>query len=287
MKLLFGQVSNTEKDELNCGNYINKGNTLGKDNIKGNVLSYKSTVHKIVSYSDKVIYKTDLKRNHVHETFFFDDNGNVQKVMAQYLYDPDVKIEDILIILNYKYDSNGKNIEESTYKVKDTSSTLLRKEINAYDSIGNKIEIIKYEKNVLQTKVIRKKEKDAVLEYYHDKDGKLINDIISLKFDIKGNEVERTILNSQTKKIKSIEIKKYDSTNNEIGYSYDGPIGKFKCEKKYDENNNILENKCTSKFGTKSNHYEYVYDNYCNWIQKIEILDDKPDNITLRIYEYR
>lgn len=287
IKLLFGQISNAKKDDFNCVNYLNKGNTLEQDNIKGKVLSYKSTVHEIVSYSNKLIYKTDFKRNHVHETFFFDDNGNVQKVMAQYLYQPNVQIEDILIKKNYKFDNGGKNVEESTYKVKDTICTLLRKEINVYDTIGNKIEIIEYEKNVLKTKVIRKKEKGAVLEYYHDKDGKLVNDIISLKYDNKGNEIERASLNSQNKKVKSIEIKKYDSNNNQISYSYDGPIGKFECEYKYDGNNNIIEKKCTSKSGTKYNRYEYVYDNYCNWIQKIETIDDKLDNVTLRVYEYR
>lgn len=64
IKLLFGQISNAKKDDFNCVNYLNIGNTLEQDNIKGKVLSYKSTVHEIVSYSNKLIYKTDFKRNY-------------------------------------------------------------------------------------------------------------------------------------------------------------------------------------------------------------------------------
>ena len=285
--LLFGQISNTKKEDFNCVNYVNKGNTLEEFNIKGKVLSYRSTVHEILSNSDKLIYKTDLKQNHVHETFFFDNNGNVQKVMSQYLYQPNAQIEDILIKKIYRFDNDGKNIEEATYIVKDTTSILLRKEINVFDSIGNKIEVIKYEKNDLKARIVRKKEKGAVLEYNYDADGKLVNDKISLKYDNRGNEIERASLNSENKKVKSMEIKSYDSNNNEIGYRYDGPIGKFECEYKFDANNNIIEKKCTSKSGTKYNRYEYLYDNYCNWIQKIEKIDGKLDNVTLRIYEYR
>ena len=287
IKLLFGQVSKAERNDCSCVNYLNKGNTLEQENIKGKVLSYKSTVHEIVSYSNKLIYKPDLKRNHVHETFLFDNNGNYNEVMSQYLYLPNGRLEDILTKKEYKYDNDGKNVEVVTYKVKDTVFTLLRKEINVYDSHGNNIEIIKYEKNDLKTKIIIKKEKGAVLQYYYDKDGELVNDIISLKFDKKGNEIERINLNSQNNNVKSIEIKKYDSNNNQIRYSYEGPIGKFECEYKYDDNNNVIEKKCTSKSGTRYNRYEYVYDSYCNWIQKIETIDGKHENVTLRVYEYR
>ncbi|WP_209391444.1 hypothetical protein, partial [Chryseobacterium sp. RR2-3-20] len=284
---LFGQISNTKKDGIDCKNELNEGNTLAESNIKGKVLSYKSTVHEVVSNSDKLIYKTDLKRNHVHETFFFDNNGNVQEVMAQYLYQTNSPIEDQLIKRVYKFDSNGKKIEEATYSIKDTINTLLRKEIYVFDSFGSKNEVIKYEKNDIKTRVIRKKEKNAVIEYQYDSNGKLLDDFISLKYDNRGNEIERINLNSKTKKAKSIEIKNYNSNNNEISYSYEGPIGKFKCEKKFDLNNNIIEKKCTSKSGTKYDRYDYVYDNYCNWIQKIETIDGKLDNVTLRVYEYR
>lgn len=285
--LLFGQISNAKKDDFSCANNLNKGNTLAEDNIRGKVVSYKSTVHDVVTNSDKIIYKTDLKRNHVHESISFDNNGNVQEVIAHYLYQTNLAIEDQLIKRVYKFDNNGKKIEETTYIVKDTISTLLRKEINVFDSFGSIIEIIKYEKKDLRTSVVRKKEKGAVMEYHYDADGKLVDDIISLKYDNRGNEIERISLNSRTKKVNSIEFKKYDSNNNQIGYRYDGPIGKFECKYKFDENNNIIEKNCTSSSGTKHNLYDYLYDNYCNWIQKIEIIDGKVDNVTLRVYEYR
>ena len=284
---LFGQISTSKNEENICKNNKNERNTLAEHNIKGNVLLYKSTVHEVLSNSDKLIYKTDLKRNHVHETFFFDKNGNVQEVMTQYLYQPNIQIDDKLIKLIYKFDSNGRNIQEATYIVKDTINTLLRKEINVFDSVGYKNEVLKYEKNDLKTKVLRKKENGVVYEYHYNAEGKLVNDIISLKYDDKGNEIERASLNLLNKKVKSIEIKNYDSDNNEIGYRYEGSIGKFECEYKFDNNNNIVEKKCTSKSGTKYNRYEYIYDNYCNWIQNIEIIDNKIDNVTLRVYEYR
>ncbi len=284
---MFGQILNSEKERINCENNLNEGNTLANDNLKGKVRSYKSTVHEVVANSDKLIYKTDLRRNHVHETFIFDIYGNVQEVIAQYLYEPNAQIEDILIKNVYKFDSNGKNIEEITYKIKDTITTLLRREINVFDSTGKKIEVIKYERNNLKSRVIRKEEKEAIVEYHYDANGKLVNDIISLNYDGRGNEIERIGLISQNKKVKSTEIKKYDSNNNQIGYHYDGPIGNFKCEYKFDVNNNIIEKKCSSKTGNRYNGYEYVYDNYCNWIQKIETIDGKLDNVTLRVYEYR
>lgn len=283
---LFGQVGNIEKNIEICENNLNVSNTLGEQNIKGRVLSYKSTVHKAVLKSGKLIYVSDLKRNHVHEKFFFDNNGNVKEVLAQYLYEANVPIEDMLIKLVYEFNSNGQNIEEATYKVKDSIKTLLRRNVNVFDSAGSKTEIINYEKSNLKTRVIRKKEKDKVLEYYHNADGKTLNYIISLKFDKNGNEIERINLDSVNKTVKSIEFKNYDSNNNEIGYSYEGPIGKFNCEKKYDTNNNIIEKKCSSKSGFKYDHFEYVYDNKCNWIQKIETIDNKIDNVTIRVYEY-
>lgn len=283
---LFGQLGNNYKINEKCTNNSNVGNTLAEQNVKGSVLSYKSTVHKAAIKSGKLIHDSDLKRNHVHETFFFDNNGNLKEILAQYLYEANVKIQDNLIKIVYKFNSYGQNIEESTYKVKDSIETLLRSNVNVFDSIGNKIEIIKYEKSDIKTRVVRKKEKDTILEYYYNADGKTINYIISLKYDNNGNEIERINLDSSNKNIKSIEYKNYDSNNNEIGYSYEGPIGKFKCEFKYDTFNNIIEKKCSSKSGFKYDHYKYIYDDNCNWIQKIETIDNKLDNVTIRVYEY-
>ena len=283
---LFGQISNTEKIDSNCAYYLNKGNTLAEENIRGKVLSYKSTVHEVLTNSEKIIFETDLKRNHVHESLFFDNKGNVEEAIALYLYQTSSPVKDNLIKKVYKFNINGKKIEEATYKVEDTISLFLRKEINVLDTLGKIIEISKYEKNDLDARIVRKVNKGAVVEYHYDENGKLDANIISLKYDNRGNEIERINSNSLTKKVKSIEIKNYDLNNNQIGYHYDGPIGKFECKYKFDEKNNILEKNCTSSSKTRHNRYDYVYDNCCNWIQKIETIDDKIDNVTLRVYEY-
>jgi hypothetical protein len=279
----------TNKADLICNEPENNGNSIAGKNPRGKVSSCKSTVHQPIMKAGKISYEADLKRNAVHETCLFDSVGNIQEVIGNYLYEGDMASKDGLFKTKYKFNSDEKEIEEATYEVKNETLSFIRKDVNVYDTTGNLIEVIHYDKNEITGKTVRKFD-DAtgtVIEYYCRPDGSVTPEIISLKYDSQGNELERINSNTQTKKVKSEEFKTYDSNNNRIKYRYEGPIGKFQCVFKYDDKNNVIDKTCLSSSGPHHTRYEYVYDRHCNWTKKTEIVDNIPYSVTIRVFEYR
>lgn len=273
----------------NCPEPLNKGVSIAGKNPRGKVISCQITVHKALIKSDKVSHDKRLKRNAVHETLLFDQHGNVQEVLGTYLSERDVSTQDKVIKTTYSFDSSNRVMEEATYKVDGSDLVFLRKKVNLYDTIGNLVKILEYQKNEKTRSIVRKIDTNnrTVIEYSYGTDEALASDIISLKYDDRWNELERIELNHRTKNVISTQRKSYDLANNEISYQYEGPISKFECNYVYDEKNNVVDKTCTSPTSTRHNHYEYVYDEHCNWIKRIEFINGIADNVTLRVFEYR
>jgi len=108
------------------------------------------------------------------------------------------------------------------------------------------------------------------------------------KYDDKGNKMEMNQFDSNGN-LKLKDTYKYDDSGNQIESNWYDSKGKliYKSTYQYDKNKNKIERK--SVFSGSREHkliYKYVFDDFDNWIIKLEYEDDKPQVITERLIEY-
>jgi hypothetical protein len=277
-------VKVAKENNAECSDSLNHNNGLARQNLRGKVSSYEQSQHKAILKSGKIGFEKKLANNAVHYSCKYNRLGNSDEYLATYTYDSQ---EDGVFKTRNIYNDKNQNTEERIYKIQGTNEKLVRKNVYRFDTANELIETINYiGDSEIKGRVVRKvdKENKTTNELSYDVNGLLVGSV-AIKLDDHGNEVERDTFNPQTK-MHSLEKKKYDSRNNQVGYSYDGEIGKFECVYQYDDKNNETDKMCTSTQKSRHNHYDYVYDTHCNWIQRVEIVNEIPENVTTRSFQY-
>ncbi|MFN8394961.1 MAG: hypothetical protein U0176_09965 [Bacteroidia bacterium] len=220
-------------------------------------------------------------------------------------------LEDTIISkTTYRYDSNGKVVEETFYDAEMRSSDIKQYVLNndgniikeirlgvinkleasyEYDDIGNKVQEFHY--NDDGTVAWSRK-------YKHDKSGNVIEDSwynrgnlkwnYRHKFDEVGNRIE-SIKYNHDESILEKEISKFDSDGHKIEESFykaDGSI-KWKNKLKYDSYGNKTELLIESENGSQTiRQFEYSIDDHGNWVRSVVFENDIPKFILEREIEY-
>jgi YD repeat-containing protein len=164
---------------------------------------------------------------------------------------------------NYKYDEQGKLIEEVHYAriLKKTTGLILNhKKTFSYDENGNLIE-----------------ENFSNGNPYFDQKK-------TYKFDDNANLTNQLDLDADGQ-LKDKSMYKYDEHGNKTEFTYrdvGGAITTFLY--KYDANGNLIEE--GTKGSSIKTSYEYDYDNQGNWIKKIQFSSKNAECIVIRVIEY-
>ena len=163
----------------------------------------------------------------------------------------------------YKYDEKGNEIECNSY---DSDGSLRTKSTYKYDEKGNEIECNSYDSDgSLRTKST----------YNYDEKGNMIEDKWN-SYDSDSSFTKATY--KYDEKGKRIECNSYDS---------DGSLS-LKATFNYDEKGNIIEINAYDSDGSlfSKSTYKYKFDKTGNWIEKVEIRNDKPTLLKERVVEY-
>jgi hypothetical protein len=217
-----------------------------------------------------------------------------------------------------------KSYTESKYGAEDRFGKIQKKNLyakytNKYDDKGNKIEKSLYNRaGSLDSKETYKYDYDdkgnkiKVNIYDAEGDLSLWSVKCTNKYDDKGNLIEQNVYNAVSGILYRVETYKYDDK----GYMIEKNIGD-KCTNKYDDKGNLIEqnvynvdgtldDKYTYKYDDKGNEiernfyngnadgvsfviqrtYKYEFDKNKNWIKKISLDNQSPENIEERKYEY-
>ncbi len=231
--------------------YNSKGDIFSKENLENNV--YGDLVKRIdfdkgiENYKEVLSY--DKNRNKIERKVYLKDSNGEFYLEIRSLY---------------KYDNEGNLVEKSDFEFEEV---LQLRNTRKYDSRGNLSENIHYKS-----------------------DGSLSRRVVN-KFDIRNNKIERLEYDSDDI-IESKNQYKFDVSGNEIedkDFDSDGTLYSIK-NRRYDENGNIIE----SVFKTPNNDkirkhdysWEYEYDEYKNWIKRVQYINEEPFETRERKFEY-
>ena len=247
-----------------------KKNDLEQQGLHGKVKSTKDfiTENKIKFCTLNKIYNLD---GNLREIFQYDKQNLTVKTNFEYNENGLKTAENINFLLFrnynngrfYEYDKKGNLIIEKSYS-RNPNMKITGTFKSIYNSAGEKIEETEYDDN-----------------------GRKVS-IKNFKYDAIGNLIESKQHNSEG--LISIIKKEYDKKGNVIKYSVISTdvdtVTTTTYETKYDEFNNVIDEKVLDGNKTTHNKYLYKYDNQGNWINCIEICDNKLKNITERVIEY-
>lgn len=270
----------------------NKKTDLEKDNIKGKVKYIEESTY----YLNQSFYYHGKKEDSHREYKItkYNPNGNIEhKIIRGYCDD---RIIIPLRTISYKYNSKGQ--KQECIELKDSI------EINdkyIYDSIGNLVEKASYDR--LQGLILR-------IKYIYDSKNNLVeiyrywnkSDSLTRRYVYKYNdsiaEKVHYVYNDKGQIIKedynyifteeNCTHYKYDSKGNQISLiSYADNKIYYRSERKYDDNNNLIEKRSYDSKDSLSSKQtmEYKYDKRSNWIWQKFLAGDK--NNEDRIIERR
>jgi hypothetical protein len=155
------------------------------------------------------------------------------------------------VIETNTYLPNGKLIEKTTFLLDAKGNISERKNYNADGSLKLK-EIIKTNENGTKEEFSYKIKNDSLY----------LETTTLIKYDIKGNEIERSNFHGDTKKIND------------------------KWKYRYNDTGDIIEIEFESSFLNFKQNFEYKYDQRGNWIEKVEYKGFVPKEITIRQIKY-
>jgi hypothetical protein len=204
---------------------------------------------------------------------------------------------------------------EMQYGEQQTGDTISRI-VSKYNKQGNEVEYYYYNSTKLEWKSTSKVNDDGkvVESTNYGEDGTVYNSI-ALKYNEKGNLIEKDSYFTNSS-LNEKNIYKYDENNNRIEYNRytsDGALftkyayqfdnkgnyieleiylgnnldSKFKC--KYDDNNNLIEEKVYRPNGAIIREDEYKYDDYDktgNWLSQTQFEQGKPKSIKRHEIQY-
>lgn len=270
----------------------NKKSDLEKDNIKGKVKYIEES-----TYFPKGLF-CNGKEMDIHREYKitkFNRDGNIEHEIIRGYHDYNRRITPLKTII-YKYNSRGQ--KQECFELKDS---IVINDKYIYDSIGNLIEKASYDRlqELILRIIYRYDSKNNLVEIYRywNKSDSLTrryvfkyNDSIAEKIHYVFNDKGQVIMESYNYFFTEGDCDhyKYDSKGNQISLiSYSNNKIYYRSERKYDDNNNLIEKRSyDSKDSLSLKHtMEYKYDKRSNWIWQKFLAGDK--NNEDRIIERR
>lgn len=264
---------------------------------------------------EKLAVKFDDKGNKIEEKLYSSDSSLLDHVAHAY-NDQGNLIESKLYdykgvkknITTYKYNDKGNLIEENFCKVE---GVVKYARFYVYDVKGNRIEKSYYSDGILEDKTLfnydskgnciswNEFDKAGNLQgrrtFFFDNIGNLVeerhyyNENLQeksvFKYDAMGNKIETYKLSSD----KTTTKIKYDVQGNQIEqtqYNSSSDTAERKTSYKYDDKNNLIEEIYEDGNFKRRKHWIYEYDLKMNWTKKIAYVDDTPEAVLIREYEY-
>jgi hypothetical protein len=210
--------------------------------------------------------------------------NNVGELLSSTQFEMDGSLyEKTTTVLN----ENGKVLKSI---VKDNNGKIKRYLLNEIDKNGKIINVKAYDLNdfLIETQSYSYDANGNCTEYIYNNFKYKYKTITNYKFN-SNNQLLEEIFDNEARKEKTTRTFTYDKKGNQIEEYMNCTDGRFtKFISEYDSLNNLISQKWFDKNG-KQNHetsFEYVYDNYDNWITKKRSLNGEIDFVWERKIEY-
>lgn len=283
---------------------------LEKSNINGKVKSLKSITYSGIDKFGKFdrisIIKEEIRKfnesGNITETSLQNNTSNDENFVSKALYDKGTLIKEYLL-----FDNKGEMINR-TLNFYDSRDMKIKKQFFHKDNFFNETTIYKYDEY-----------RNLIEEIVKDLEETKIKKTFSYKYDTQNNLIEHTynfddslVIFHKYDKQKNLILEEgiYKRTNyREFKYSYEFDENKRLKQKiieEGDSGNNYYEETSYDKFGNVAifkkfnlnkelmgyNEFEYQYDNYNNWVLRVQYNVENGGirqivRETERVFEYK
>lgn len=290
-----------------CISENSPSNDTDKYGLKGNVISFEEVSYKAdYKFGEVIEVKREWDYEYENDKYIIFNKGGF--IIEEYYFNPKYSFGGYT---TFEYDKNNRISNEKEYFQDSTLSYITFykydfsgniEEKTRYDSEKNIIEKVFYEYNINGDKekeifnYNERKWKEIVFNHLgneieitrYDTLG-AISSKRKYKYDDKGNRIESTWFLSDGN-LSSLKKSVYDDNNkliSSIDYNSDGEKNS-EYNYAYDEQGNPIEIKWIYHFlnTSETTTYEYDYDDFNNWINRIEYKDNIPQFIVRRIIGY-
>jgi len=258
----YGNIS--EERYFFTDGYLAHTNKFSYDSL--NRLIEKNTIYPRERFNEKTVYKLNADGKLIEKSTLRSDNSLITK--EEYVYDANNVLTEYRLYFSKLHRVTEYIIENQSIKqarVYDMKNEGKLKSVKKYDNNENVIE-----------------------EEIYNPDGSIKFKFV-LKYDGNSRLTEKKQLDSKMKLIEKTSYKYY-SDNKLKEYCIYNSENKMieKQERKFDKNGNIIFSLYSNVEDNieRRRIYEYKFDENMNWIQRIEILNDTPNEFIERIIKY-
>ena len=258
-----------------------KKNGWETDNLKGKVKSFTESTYGAEDRFGEI----QKKALDSFKTFEYTVKGS--RIKSTH-YDANGRIEGAWI---YKYDAKGNLIEWATYNA---DGSLSSRQTFKYNVNSDLTEHNLYQKNIdypdgsfYKEGISQYDNNGNKIKYTHyDVDGSIL-ETWAYTYDAKGNLIEENMYNSDGE-INNLflTLYKYNDNGNLTEREHHSGIWTEKQILVYDDSGNLIEEKNQTSIGQMDTYYEYKFDEKGNWIKRITFINQIPESIEEREFEY-